>query len=481
MKIADSLIAEITDYATNLFKPIFNEHITSSKYKSFEMFLNETIQEILDELNSLVEVTNETVYVYINRRLSTKKRWVSKELKSKSLFYNDIEVVAKTFYERQIKKDSEKFYNSYGFHTFEELRSSIVNELHEWSKDHEQHVSQFKYLETKTSIQIIKGMANDIRYIMYKEIYQKCPKGITSAISSLPLSMSSLPIDYTNQAKIQNTEAVKVEQGEYYLNKYYIDDHTILESRLNAEILKQGVLDSVLKTLNSTDINVFLYCMSLRDDTFYNTREIIVDIGDIVKNIFSSRSSKNYTAVKESLYRMQHLNSGVLDQSLRGFTVTIFDNVQILPSEEGDKETATITVNKDIVGQYVKEQTVSQYRDIINNFQLDTSKVAIYRIQAERIKASLNTKDEYPILEVNYNFFRGILYFSNKKKRVNIQTIQKMLDEIVANDIAIKSYERKGDIFTLEFYPLSPKEKRELVSEQNAKEIVNSSDYFLLQ
>jgi len=474
--IPDSLIIEMKDRLKDSFYPTYKEHIVNSESVLFEDFLNVIMQEVLDEVENLIEVTSEIVYTYVRRRSTTKKRWVAKELSKAENFYREVEIVAKSLYEDTLKGDSNKFHDIYGYHTYEELREGRIKELQEWADEHEHHTCHFMYIKYKPEKQIITAMINDIKYILFNEIYLKCPKGKQSAIPSLPISMSKLPIDYSNRVKISDNRIVENGKEQYYLNKYYIDDETVLESRLNADILKTGVLDTVLKTLNSTDIQTFLYCMSLRDENFYLSREIIVDIGEIVKNVFGSDGKKNYIAIKESLYRMQYLNSGLIDSSLRGFTVKIFDNVEIYPAKGTNRETAKIIANIDIVNDYIKEQTVSMYKDAIDRLRLESSKVAIFPIQRERIKVATNTEEGSRLfLTTNFNFFRGILYFSNKRKKENIKTIEKMLEEIIENEIAIKGYERKGDIFTLEFYPIGKQERKDLLNPQNIKQILETS------
>lgn len=477
MQLPDSLIVDLKKRVKELFEETYLKCLSSTE-EEFDIFIESIFNEVLDEVDNLIEVTNDTVYTYVKRRMMTKKRWANKEISKQENMYNEVEISAKVLYEHTLSGKPEKhqiFHSLYGYDTYEELKEGRPIELKKWAEDHEEPICKFIYITFKTKKQILTAICNDIKYIVFNEIYSKCPKGKQSAIPSLPLSMSQLPIDYTSKVKVEN-KLVENDQAEYFLNKYIIDDNTVLESRLNAEILKTGVLDTVLKTLNSTDISVFLYCMSLRDENFYTTREIIVDIGDIVKNVFGSKGQKNYIAVKESLYRMQYLNSGLIDNSLRGFTVKIFDNVDIYSTKETKRETAKIVVNIDIVNEYIKEQTVSMYKDVIDRFKLESSKVAIFPIQRERIKVATNTEeDDELFMQTNFNFFRGILYFSNKRKKENIKTIEKMLEEIIENEIAIKGFERKGDTFILEFFPISPQERKDLLNQKKVNQIMEAS------
>lgn len=452
--------------------------------EDFDEFLLSIINEIMIEIDNLMEVTYDNVYIYQKRRATTKKRWYKKEIDEEVGLYKEVNIVAKTLFEDTLKGDIETFYQIYKCNTPDDLRELRLKELESWMKDDSTPLSHFKYIKDKTQRQIISALSNDIKYMFYKEIYEKCPKGKHSNISTLPISISNIPIDFTNRAKMNTNNVIDDGKEKYFLDKYQISDTRILESRMNVEALKRGMVKEVLKWLNAKDIEIFNYCMSvaLVDEDFYRTRQIIVDIGDIVRNVYPGNdSSDSYRSVKESLYRMQYLNSGIVDESLRGFTTKLLDNVEIFPNSNG-KETAQIFVNIHIMNQYIQNNTISNYSDVINNFKLSTSKIGIYSIQRERIRIATSQPDaEELIFETNYNFFRGIFLFSNKRKRKNIETIEKMLDEIVENEIAIKSFERKGDKFTLVFYPISEQERKDLINQTvfDPVKLEEDNQYFL--
>lgn len=478
MEILDSFLSNVRENVFITFKPVYLKYI-SSKEEEIDYFFDSLIQEVIWEVDSLIEVTQETVYVYKKRRQTTKKRWFNKDIQEQKSFFKEIEIVAKSLYEDLLNDNPEQFHKIYGYHNYEELKAGRLIELQKWANDMEAHITNYRYLKDKTKKQILTALSNDVKHMVFSEIYRKCPKGRQGAIPSLPISISQLPIDYTNRVKINSQQIVTSGSEEYMLNKYYIDNETVLESRISVEILKSGVIGKVLKLLNKKDIDTFLHCMAVADENFFSTREIIVDIGDIVKNVYSTDGKNNYMSVKESLYKMQYLNSGVIDKSLRGFTTKIFDNVDIY-STGLNKETAKVVVNIDIVNEYVKKNTVSIYKEVIDQFKLDSSKIAIFSIQRERIKIDATTPPGQQLLfYTNINFFRGILYFSNKKKRENIKAIEKMLDEIVENRITIKKYERIGDKFTIEFYPISETEKRDLIGHQEMRILIGNNDKIL--
>lgn len=463
MKVPDYVVENIMIEANRALRGIYDKYIRDHTGINFESFCIAEVNSVLASLEHLVEVNKDTLDPVINKRWKTKRRWLDRELRVDSLFYKEVEVIAKGLYE-QFKDNLQKFKAVYDCDTYSELKDHKIQQLNNWASSSDVPICDFLYLRGKQPFQIEKAMNNDIEWIALRIIKEQCPLGMQSAIVALPHSMSNIPIDFTNRVRISDQQIIVKGHEQFYVNKYYVDDETFLESLMNIEFLKTGIMNAVFKTLNATDINIFLYIMSLRDENFYITREVVVDIGDVVRNVFSSDGQKNYIAVKESLYRMQFLNSGAIDASLRGFTVKIFDNVDIYKAND-EKEMAKIIVNIDIVNEYIKNQTINMYRDIIDKFTLDSAKVAIFPLQRERIRCSTSTRDDEPLVfQTNVNFFRGILYFSNKRKKENIRIIERTLEEIIENQITIKGYERKGDVFLLEFFPISTQERRDLLN-----------------
>ena len=472
MRVPDYIIDDIQIEVKNAFEDIYIKHIEPHNSTDFPEFCETVLSSALGSLSQTMTVDTSVIDPIVNKRWRTKKRWLDRELAGDSVFGKEVDVVARGLFE-QFADQPEKFRAVYDCDTYEELRQRRLDELDAWASNAQAHVCYFPYLKGKQPFQIEKAMKNDIEYVAFSIIKERCPTGMQSAILALPNSMSNIPIDFTSRVKMDANTVIQKGRDQFFVNKYYIDDDTFLENLMNVEILKTGVVSTVLKTLNATDVNIFLYVMSLRDENFFTTREIVMDIGGIVRNVFSSDAQFNYMTVKESLYRMQHLNSGAIDASLRGFTVKIFDYVDIRKANDG-KEMATVIVSINIVNEYIKNQTINMYRHIIDKFNVDSAKVAIFALQRERIRCSATAKEGEPLLfQANLNFFRRVLYLSNKKKKENIRLIEVMLNEIVANHITLKSYERNGDTFTLEFYPITERERKDLISYRESERLLD--------
>lgn len=461
MQVPASVIRELNTDLLTSFASVYQGFVYPSETIEFASFADEILTEVLNDLVDVVAMSKQNIEPIVRNIFQTKKRWVQSELARKSKFHEEVEILAQGIYE-QFKDEPDKCKQLYGFDTYPELKQSRIDEMHTWAVNSDLPLSSFRYLSGRPPYAIKAALRNDITHLILKTIYEKCPNGLNSAIVEMPHSLSKIPIDYTRRGQFKDTTVVERNEEKFFRDVYYIDDSTFLENLMNVEILKTGVINTVLKRLNATDIQVFLYVLSLRDEKFFYTREVVVDIGDVVRHIFVSDSQDNYDSVRASLFRMAFLYSGALDASKRGFSVKLFDNVSILPND--GREVARILVNTDIVTEYVKNQTIKLYKEIIQRFHHDSSRIAIFPLQRERIRCDSTTPSGEPLIfRTNFNFFRGILSMSNKKKVQNMKVIETMLDELIKNDIAVKSYQRKRDNFTIEFHPISAKERHELL------------------
>lgn len=286
--------------------------------------------EIEKEVKSLLEVTNDTVGVIARRIQKTKQRWYDKEMMENEAFSEEIRIAKELYKSLEISNQLKKF--KYVYNDFEnctELENSIIKELSEWYKNEDSLLTDFRYLKAKRPYQIKKAFINDALYLSYSFLRDEYPYGEKSVVVGAPDVIGLIPIDHTNRVKINVDNIVKKESKAYFSNKYVVDDDFAVESLMDVDILKKGVMVETLKILGWNDMDIFFILLSKRDDDFFITREIITDVGSIVKEKYSSRSEQNYQSVRESLWRMEFLSTGVITPSLTGFSFRLLDDVEI--------------------------------------------------------------------------------------------------------------------------------------------------------
>mgnify|MGYP007098875618 CR=1 FL=1 len=494
MNISKIAILEIKEKAFEEVGDCYRKHIEDYVGLNIDEFLDFVLQELENEVKDLVEIDRDILAVFEKNIRATKRRWVNKELNGGKGLYKEVEVIATDVYEKLKQKNSEEqFYEIYEAKTPIDLMKKRVIELNDWAQDINKHIASYRYIEYKKEYQIKRAIINDIKYIGLKILKEKYPTGNVEKnndkkeILQFPETLR-FPINYTNRSNIKLRKADKnliesleeidknlIDGKEYLIDKYYIDDERIFHSLVATELLEDIATEAVLSTLNATDIKVLMYLLSARDQLFYKTGEIIVETSEIVEEIYKSDNAGNYQAVRNSIHRLSSINSGVFTSSSMGFSVKIIDYFKILVSD--NVEQIKVRINFKIVDDFVKSRTINMYKDIIANFKQDSAKILIFHLQRHRIAFLSDPKNEKKQwISCNMSFFRSALYFNNKKKNANIKVIEKALDEIVKSGITVKSYVRKGDVFYINFYPMSEKEKKDLLID-NKKELSLQTTY----
>lgn len=507
MEIPETLINEITKNIYEKFESVYIEYIQEKREPSFQYYLETVMQETLDELYNLIDITDDFLMQIKQKRLLNKKRWVKKELEDveddnlRIGFNKKVLLTARLFYE-DFGQNEIACLSAYGHKTFEEYKQFKIDELNKWRDNPDAFVSDYLYLESKKWNQIEISLKNDIRYLIIKTIKEQKPKELEHEIISMPNSMTKVPYDWSNKAQLKDTNIVKLSkdgiEGDYFRDIRMLDDTTILESYLAVESLREGLLKESFKTLNATDQSVFLYLMSIKNEEFYRTGKMVVRIGDIVRGLKLTDGKKNYTAIKQSIIKMRFLDTSVIDKNLRMVNVSIFLSAQILTEDELDEvdslniingkeqqdglnkkkkkiEFAVIHFSDDLVKEIVKNETTSVYKDIINQFSSKASQLLIYPLQGERIACwKANPDSEELVFNVNLTYFKTRILFTTNRRDRQIKIIKEGLDEIMKCNFIIKDYEQKGDNFKIIFYPLSMKEQEDLLDTNTPIKLIES-------
>lgn len=450
MLLTDDAIKKMTDFIKENIYKMYSEFLSDIK-------INKTIDETIKKALLNIELNNGTNEESLYRSLyRTKCRWVKKEKEKKEGLYKDIEFCNK-FY-KSIDCDNKKFYIMYEVDNPTELRDKIIMELENWRRDRNGLLGNFKYINKRSKTVINSSAKTDINYLSH--LFLKEYTNNERNISEMPNTMGYIPVDFTNRAVIKLNNSIDSNK-EYFTDKYYINNNTVFESVVDTQILKTGIIQNAIKMLNSNDIQILLYLLSLRNEDFFTSRQIVTNIGDIVSNCCKSKGVKNYAMVKESLFKMQYFSTGAVDSYLRGFTIKLIDNIDIV--KIGKKEVVTVLFNIDIVNDILNNRTTRMYRDVINNFELPQSKILIFGLQRKRVSLSLDVSKKTVYFNANLSFFRSVLYFSNKNKIKNLKDIESSLNEIKKSNITLHNFKRKNDNFELEFYPITEKEKIDLL------------------
>lgn len=387
----------------------------------------------------------------------TKYRWVSKEKKDQDSFYKEIDMAKKMF--RFLNNDTEKFKDLTKSEDPLMYEKEILKELRSWASDPNSLLGEYRYIKYKKQWQILNALTSDAELLTCKN-YIKMINDNPKTVWNIPKPLTQYPMDTTNSRisvdvgtleKIKNSDSMYVD-----LDVYRFGDITF-KSRYEVAMFKEHTLMNTIKRLGELDQKIIGYLLSIRDENFFRTREVITTIGDIAKNVSKIINGYTYMTIKESLFGLQYLTITAVTSELRGFSMKILDNVDIIQSD--NKDVVRVLFNEDVVQQVLNNQTINMYKDVINNFDNPMSLPIILNLQNERIRAFNRGETTF---KTNYNTFKRYLFLRDKKKKRNIERIVNALNEIVASQKTVKLYTRNGDEFVFEFYPITDEEKRDL-------------------
>lgn len=476
MIIPDFIIQDIKKNLKNLLQKEYNATLFLETNLDFNSYLDENITEIIDSLKDFTTIDKEVLSLLIKARRKTKTRWLKKELsfEPNTSIYKDIYVIAQGIIS-EIENDVTKFRLIYNASDLEDLKQIRITELKEWHDNDNIGVIKFKYITDKKPSQIKPAFKNDITYYVLNFLFINYPNGYENdAIITLPKTYANIPIDVSKRNKLKDIVTLE-DNKKYLINDYYIEDDTIFRTLIGVEDLKRKAIEeTIVKTFNVLDSDIFTYTMTLKDNNFFNTKTITGELGNIVTNVFSSDGKKNYVATKNSLFKMGLLRCSIISKKGHGIVFGLFDSVEIKPSlDDPRKEIVTIKVSDFVVEDFINQKTITLYRDKIDSLS-SISKILIVRLQGLRFGLyGDNLKDISKELEIklDYNRFRQFLTLSNKKKS-NMELIKTHLEEIKNSGIIIKDFCIKGDYFYITFYPLSAIERTELLT--NNENLLNA-------
>lgn len=465
MKLTVELMDEAALRINDKFVKKYNELITDKE--DYDTFIRNIKYELLKKINTNNKAEfniDKHLNTLIQNRKKTKKRWLDNELTSNSLLQNKIQKQAAKLF----KEDKEAFKQVYKVNTIDEFKCDMLNlqskkneKTLDWLKNDDEFLINFEYLMNKKTWQILQAFQSDLSFLILS--YLKDNLSSNDAIT-MPIVMSDIPVDLGGRRKVSLDDLSCVTTLDNNKEEvYYHDIEEYKDLQINTYIgldyVQKYCLNNAFKHFNATDKKIFGYILSKRTADFFETRQIVVEIGDIVSSIFETDGSKNYDTVRESIAKMANIKMQFIVKGLSGFISRIFTEVFFSEREVGDKTvftTATIFVSDIIVKQLMEQQTMYIYGDMIDEISPEAFSL-ICALQGRRMKLygeGINIIDDI----LPYSFFQIRFRMSDKRKKRNLPVIKRLLEEVKKKKIIIKEFEQIADDFHVIYYPLTAKE-----------------------
>ncbi len=486
MEIPSFLIEEIKAEVTNDFE---GKYILASTGKDFSQLLNKNLNNLLNDLSNVTEIHKSSVASIIDTNRTYKKRLLNQlkkettlllqclnedmvennELLNKSLLQqiiiNTLDDSNKSLFCKienintifnGLKNDGaiDNFINLYNADNMNDYILSLLefDKLTEWMENNECWLSDFEFLKFLSLRKINSYFGRDIQKFMYSYLLENFQKGRSTDLQIMSKWVTKFPLDITNKKNYKENTYIYMSESEWFTTKGYKGDlDVIIQSCIN-------------QTLTELDISILQYLLSVAETDFFSTRTVSCDLGEIVRHIYGSKaSSKDYKRIANRIYRLNLFRVIFVSKDFtnqKPFTI-IKAEVNDSPLSAG-KKVIVAEFSKEFIEDIMKKGPISVYRNIVNSYELSSSKILIYSLQNERydlVRQNLPLTKEY-----TYTFFKVALFLSNAKKKDNDNLILRTLQEIMSSGLILKSFSVNKDIYQLEYLPVSAKERMDLAN-----------------
>lgn len=468
MEMMNKATLSIDDKLIKRYNDLLSEH------KDYDTFIKSIKYELLEKINKNKKPEfniEKLLTTLIQNRRKTKKRWFNSENTTGSAFHEKIQSQAIRLY----KEDKDAFKQLYKVNTIDELKLDMLKlqdnkneKISEWLTNDECYLINFEYISNKRTWQISQAFQSDISYIMLK--YLKSNFNSNEEAFKMPLVMSQLPVDIGGRRKvplaamecITSVENNKEEVYYYDIEKY---NDTQISTYISIDYVQKYCLNNAFKHFNAVDNKIFLYILSKRKADFFETRQIIVDISDIVNYVYESDGAKNYSSVKESIEKIANIKMQYKDGFISRIFTEVFYEKGIRNYKKTTGTTATIFVGDLIVKQIMEQQTLYIYGDKVESISPEAFSL-ICALQGRRMK--LYGENRYTNKDIlPYSFFQLKFRLSDKRKKRYLPIMYKLLEELKRENIIIKEFEQIADDFHVTYYPLTAKEITNLVNKED--------------
>ena len=454
----------------------YNELIAEKE--SFNAFIKNIVYELLKKINMDEKAefnTEQLLNILTKNRRMTKRRWQENELKNNLYLQHKIQEQALIIY----KKDIDAFKQTYKVDTMDDFKNDMERlqyskneKTKTWYKSDNSYLVDFEYLSDKKGWQINQAFQSDSSYIILQYLKSNMSENNTF---EMPIVMSDIPVDIGGKRKVSLDAMPFVTTHDNNKEEvYYHDIEKYQDIQINTYIgldyAQKYCLTNAFKHFNTTDKKIFGYILSRRNADFFETHKIIIDISDIVKNVFEADGSKNYNMVKESIVKMANIKMQFIVKGLSGFISRIFTEVFFAENEMSSNKktaanTATIYVSDIIVTQLMQQQTIYTYGDKLSDVSNEAFSL-ICALQGRRMKLYGENKDTIEDI-LPYYFFQARFRMSDKRKKRNLPIIKKMLEEVKRNNIIIRDFHQIADDFHISYYPLTSNEINKFVDNED--------------
>ena len=478
-QLITSLCKQLPENLINFFE--IEKRNYFQEYEDLHDIVSSTIWYFIKDETSKTEI-NAVNMIQLKMRRQKKSRWINAYEKAAALpvtnkknpFYPIISA-----FRSMPGHDFLKLYDANDVETVIENQKEAVKR---WSGDDKSLLIDFPLITSKTPNQVLSCFKIDLILILIEIIMDSFDGNIESYFAKKPEIFLNNPMFSPSKYSVPSKQQS--------INSYVADlvsydkDDMVFQMLVNYDPTNTDEMRS-LKVFDSKDNQILLTLFNNIHLDFYESRQIVISVGDIAKSLNSRPNKHQYEDVKLRVHNMARTGFRLCRKDKPNdpvFTFTMFDSVETIKKD--GKEFLVITCGNTLYESISKKRMISVTSSNFNSLDKDLSRLLYHHLQKERISLSASSApNENGLLckTYDYSYFQRIVLFKKKKKKDNIDLIIETLNEFIEKKIALAdfSYDSKSGLFHLSYFPLSEDEKSDLNSMNDTPESLAAlpSDY----
>lgn len=468
MAYSKQIITDLCNQIPDVLISFFNtEHDRFFyEFENFGDIVSVTLSEFINNKNTKSELTA-LRHDIVRARRQKKMRWRS--ICQKSAAEYNLSSSRNPFfsvYQSITLLPGESLLKLYGTTDINVIVDRIWNEIDDWVSDSEKILIEFPLITSKTRNQILNNFKIDLIVALIGIIIDSYDGNLDSYFSRKPEFLLASPLFSPTKYNVPVTPGL-----DSYIADLVSYDKDDLVFQMLVAYDPNNPEDSLVQTVfDQKDNQLLLYLFNNINLDFYQSRQLIVEVGALAKALNPRPNKRMYEDVKLRIHNMQRVTFRYCKKSNPNepiFSYNFFSTVKTIVQD--DREYLVITFGDTLYDSVTKHKMVSVTTNNYNALDLNLSRLLYHHLQKERINlsaASSTGADGLLFKKFDYSYFQRIILFKSRKRKDNINMIKEALSEFVDKRVALSkyTYDEQEGFFYLYFFPLSNDEKADLVN-----------------
>lgn len=436
------------------------------EYADLNGLVTDTLWEYIKNETQKTEI-NSVYNTQVKTRRQKKNRWFNSYESS----YEKYPLSDKKNPYFTIWHDHDRLMGSYFLKLYDapDMESAIRDcqkKMDEWSKNDKSLLIDYPLLSNKTKTQVKTSFKNDLIINLIEILLESYDGNIDNYFSKKPDLLLDKPFFAPTKFSVPFKESL----DSYVADLVDFDKDDTTFQMLVSYDPNEAPNVGKLRVFDPRDNQILMTLINHINLDFYESKQIILEVGSIAKAINSHPNKRLYDDIKMRLHNMARTSFQMYKKDNPNepiYTFSFFDNVRTI-SKEG-KEYVSVTFGNTLYESITKKKMISVTSSNYNSLELEMSRLLYHNLQKERIALSTSSvPDEQGYLHktYDYSYFQRIILFKKKKKADNIQLIMETFQEFVEKKIALAHfrYDKGQGLFHLYYFPLSDDERADLIS-----------------